>query len=75
MTLRLECFPDVGNPMDLELAKDADTELRAEGVVSGVMHHKVSYDSALLVGCSPNPIPEYYTESYLLDDEESRSSG
>ena len=62
--------------MNLELAKDTDTELRAEAVVSGGMHHKVSYDWGLLVGCSPNPVPEYYTESYLLlDDEESRSSG
>ena len=76
MTLRPECFLDVGSPMDLELAKDADTELRAEALVSGEMHRRVSYDWGLLVGCSPDPIPEYYTESYLrLDDEESRSSG
>ena len=40
------------------------------------MHHRVSYDWGLLVGRSPNPIPEYYTESYLLHDvEEPRSSG
>ena len=75
MTLRPKYVPDVGSPMNLELAKNADTELRAEAVVSGEMHHKAKYDWGL-VGCSPNPIPEYYTEGYLLlDDEESRSSG
>ena len=56
MIYRPKYFPGIGSPMNLELAKDA--ELRAEAVVSGEMHHKVSYDWGLLVGCSPNPIPE-----------------
>ena len=65
--------------MNLELVKGASTWLRAEKVVLGEMHCRVSYDWGLLLGCSllyPNPIPEYYdTEGYLLYLEESRSSG
>ena len=73
MTLRPKHFSDVGSPMNVELAKDASIWLRAEAVVSGEMHHKVSYDWGLLIGCSPNPIPEYYTEGYVLDVEEPTS--
>ena len=79
ITLRPKYFPDVGNPMNLELARDVSTGLRAEAVVLGELHHGVSYDWGLLVGCSllsPNPILEYYMEgALLLYVEESRSSG
>ena len=62
--------------MNLELEEDESTGRRAEAVLSGEMHRRVSYDGGLLVGCSANTIPEYYTEDYfLLDVEEPRSSG
>lgn len=64
MDLPPKDFLGVGSPMNLELAKDSSTGVRIEAVVLYLLaniHHEVSYDWILLVGCSL-PFPEQILE-------------
>jgi hypothetical protein len=74
MALRPKCFPGVGSPINLELARETAVLYLSEN-----MDHMVSYDWGLLVGCSllfPDSVLEYCMEGCLfLYVEESRSSG